>query len=975
MANYNYNENELVLLNDKLVANSLSDSTTTKYGVPTIPSQKLFKESYDKLSSDDKNISDFIEDVISADLYKLSGQYEGTKTDVEISCNAISSLIGSISADLSNAITSDVKHLDDLQISAEQISSKINSLCTQISNDLTAKYSWLSGEANRLCTELSDNIESKFVHKAGDSVKWLSVGSSLSTTLFRANTSGKAIPTDQFTDVVVDENGFKVDAIGEGRQIVLSTNNSTNDIIVNGSSLSDHIKNEVRISADEAIILAKAYTDTEIQKLDVDDTAVAKQFVTAVSETDGKIHVQRAALVPTDIPTISESQVRDLTEDLHNLSINYVKVSDFKTTLIDNDGKFLSGGDFKFEYNDQTHVIWLSAGENPLSIDTTDFIKNRIVHHTSIIEYDGKKWLRLYWTEDEKQFVDISITDLVQVYKFNDGLLTSYVDNKWQVDIDDTIARTTYADAISSHADTISTSLQAEVERATVAEAANTTAINTEIARAEGVEGSLQTQINSVSTDLTAEVEARENADDKITTDVNAVSSDVISLKTYATALSGSSPDNIGIIATLSNNIMTLQSDIIKELKFVNHIVIGNDDTPILTIEKFFELQKLAVKDGNKVANGSIYDIQFVDGSDYSASSTYQVEDLSLGLGDYLIVHDHNNDAFVSIADLHATGENKNLYVLKAGTSRYEFENVYAWLSGETGRLCAEISNDIVAKYSKLTSDDNFISGEVDRLCSEISNDLTAKYSWLSGETDRLCIAISTAVDLSASALCTELCACELSVDSISTAIALSTVALCTELCACELSVDGISTAVALSAVALCTEISNLSDEVSAISNDLSSAISSKIWIKDLNDDGSTLTAGNMDTLSVIKITKDDFDTQVATGTLTMSSNTLYIVSSDYIDAYGQQLCNLTMTEDMVASEAANKHYVDAKDGKLATDINAVSSSVEVIKSKFNADTIATDPVLAKLLEDKNDSDISTVISAVMYIFNTLTQV
>ena len=719
MANYKYNENELVLLNDKLVANSLTDSTTTKYGVPTIPSQKLFKESYDKLSSDDKSISDFIEDVISTDLYKLSGQYEGTKADVQ---------------------------------------------------------------------------------------------------------------------------------------------------------------------------------------------------------------------------------------NIQNLSSSYVKVSNFKTTLIDNDGKFLSGGDFKFEYNDQTHVIWLSAGENPLSIDTTDFIKNRIVHHTSIIEYDGKKWLRLYWTEDEKQFVDISITDLVQVYKFNDGLLTSYVDNKWQVDIDDTIARTTYANEISLRANTISTSLQAEVERAKEAEAANTTAINTEIARAEGVEESLQTQINSVSTDLTAEVEARKNADDKITADVNEISSDVSSLKSYATALSGSSPDNIGIIASLSNNIMTLQSDIIKELKFVNHIVIGNDDTPILTIEKFFERQKLAVKDGNKVANGSIYDIQFVDGSDYSASSTYQVEDLSLGLGDYLIVHDHNNDAFVSIDDLHATGENKNLYVLKAGTSRYEFENAYAWLSGETSRLCAEISNDIVAKYSKLTSDDNFISGEVDRLCTEISNDLTAKYSWLSGETDRLCIAISTAVDLSASALCTELCAC-------------------------QLSVDGISTAVALSAAALCTEINNLSDEVSAISNDLSSAISSKIWIKDLNDDGSTLTAGNMDALSVIKITKDDFDAQVATGTLTMSSNTLSVVSSEYMDAYGRQLCNLTMTEDMVASEAANKHYVDAKDSQLSTDINDVSSSVEVIKSKFNADTIATDPVLAKLLEDKNNSDISTVISAVMYIFNTLAQV
>ena len=90
-------------------------------------------------------------------------------------------MIGSISTDLSNAITSDVKHLDDLQISAVQISSKINNLCTEISNDLTAKYSWLSGEANRLCTELSDNVESKFVHKTGDTINGeLAIENSLS---------------------------------------------------------------------------------------------------------------------------------------------------------------------------------------------------------------------------------------------------------------------------------------------------------------------------------------------------------------------------------------------------------------------------------------------------------------------------------------------------------------------------------------------------------------------------------------------------------------------------------------------------------------------------------------------------------------------------------------------------------------------------------------------------------------------------
>ena len=127
--------------------------------------------------------------------------------------------------------------------------------------------------------------------------------------------------------------------------------------------------------------------------------------------------------------------------------------------------------------------------------------------------------------------------------------------------------------------------------------------------------------------------------------------------------------------------------------------------------------------------------------------------------------------------------------------------------------------------------------------------------------------------------------------------------------------------------------------------------------------------------MSVIKISKDEYDQLVADDKTQISGNTLYVVDSDYIDAYGQVLCNLVMTDDSVPTDAANKHYVDAKDSKLSADIIDVSSSVEVIKSKFNADTIATDPVLAKLLDDKNNSDISTVISAVMYIFNTLAQV
>lgn len=51
---------------------------------------------------------------------------------------------------------------------------------------------------------------------------------------------------------------------------------------------------------------------TKIESLDAEDTAVAKQFVSAVSETDGKITVERRALVADDVPTLAISKVDGL---------------------------------------------------------------------------------------------------------------------------------------------------------------------------------------------------------------------------------------------------------------------------------------------------------------------------------------------------------------------------------------------------------------------------------------------------------------------------------------------------------------------------------------------------------------------------------------------------------------------------------------------------------------------------------------
>lgn len=92
--------------------------------------------------------------------------------------------------------------------------------------------------------------------------------------------------------------------------------------------------------------------------------------------------------------------------------------------------------------------------------------------------------------------------------------------------------------------------------------------------------------------------------------------------------------------------------------------------------------------------------------------------------------------------------------------------------------------------------------------------------------------------------------------------------------------------------------------ELDSLSTRLSSAIDDKIFIEDKI---SNLISGNSD-LSIIKISKDEYELSAANG-CDLCSNVLYVVESDYIDAYGQQLKNLSGPTDL--SDATTKWYVD----------------------------------------------------------------
>lgn len=86
-----------------------------------------------------------------------------------------------------------------------------------------------------------------------------------------------------------------------------------------GAEADDNTKETIRgarklaeSSAASALSDAKAYVGTEIGKLEVTDTAVAKKLVSAVSETNGKITVTRRELVADDIPELGISKISGL---------------------------------------------------------------------------------------------------------------------------------------------------------------------------------------------------------------------------------------------------------------------------------------------------------------------------------------------------------------------------------------------------------------------------------------------------------------------------------------------------------------------------------------------------------------------------------------------------------------------------------------------------------------------------------------
>lgn len=141
---------------------------------------------------------------------------------------------------------------------------------------------------------------------------------------------------------------------------------------------------------------------------------------------------------------------------------------------------------------------------------------------------------------------------------------------------------------------------------------------------------------------------------------------------------------------------------------------------------------------------------------------------------------------------------------------------------------------------------------------------------------------------------------------------------------------------------------------------DLCTAVSSKIFIDNrVDEDG---TNGTSD-LSIVKLSKAEYDNIVASNNR-LKDNVLYIVDSDYIDAYGHVIKNLTMSDlsGKEASEAVNKSYFE----------NVVSNISSYLSDEISLKYIEKKTVKSAISALTLQSQLSDVITALSILNSSL---
>ena len=231
-------------------------------------------------------------------------------------------------------------------------------------------------------------------------------------------------------------------------------------------------------SIKKALKDAKAYTDDKINALDVTDTEVAGNYVSAVSETDGRVTVSRKPITSTDkTVTLNTANGVDLSVNIDNSTIvrdgNSGKLSVASAALVQYVGQDAinvsgvngSNKTISLKINDGDKVLTQSAdgllaninltwdkaaglkligkgGTEIATIPATDFIKDGMLENVELAVLsggssnpqglpDGTYLHFTFNTDGGSKQIYVNVTSLIDVYTAGDGLQVS--DNKFSI--------------------------------------------------------------------------------------------------------------------------------------------------------------------------------------------------------------------------------------------------------------------------------------------------------------------------------------------------------------------------------------------------------------------------------------------------------------------------------------------------------------------------------------------------------------
>lgn len=235
----------------------------------------------------------------------------------------------------------------------------------------------------------------------------------------------------------------------------MATEYTTNKIdeiyFLNDKNIAQSLSDDISFNPIPSLSLLNTVNDNLIKKIDNDIqdinsnlTADNGEFITGIKQESGKlISITTSKLTDDFIDNgkISISKISGLTNSLDDLSSNYVKKTNFKTSTIDNDKGFVTGDQLTAKYwknEEGKPFITIQLDSNIINIACDEFIKDGMINEVKV-DVDNKNLIITWNTDSKKEDTKIPLSWLANIYNQGYGI---DIDSNFNIKIDDSIVVT-----------------------------------------------------------------------------------------------------------------------------------------------------------------------------------------------------------------------------------------------------------------------------------------------------------------------------------------------------------------------------------------------------------------------------------------------------------------------------------------------------------------------------------------------------